>query len=252
MDYYNTLGINREASLDDIKRAYRKLASQHHPDKGGDTNKFQEIQQAYETLSDADKRSAYDRSPVSLNGLADFLTKFHQNVKTERIYSVNFVVTLEQIAAGSNESVAIQTPVGPKVVHVRIPKGLENGHTYRYDNAINDGHLNITFNVSKHDRFERIGLDLYASEKIDVFDLILGTTIEVKTIYDKLLEVEIPPMTKLTTKFRLPEQGLHTDNKKGDHIVLLYPVIPDAVSPRLTEEILKEKVYNLYNRKVEN
>lgn len=253
MDYYNTLGINREASLDDIKRAYRKLASQHHPDKGGDTNKFQEIQQAYEILSDADKRYAYDRSPGSLNGLADFLSRFtrNTNTKTERVYSVTFVVTLEQISVGANESVAIQTPTGPRVVHIRVPKGLENGHTYRYDNAMNDGHLNITFNIAKHDRFERVGLDLFSSEKINVFDLILGTTIEVKTIYDKTLEIEIPPMTKLSTKFRLPEQGLHTDDKKGDHIVLLHPVIPEAVSPRLTEELLKEKVYNLY-RKAEN
>jgi curved DNA-binding protein len=251
MDYYTTLGINREASLDDIKRAYRKLASQYHPDKGGDTGKFQQIQQAYEVLSDSDKRGMYDRVSNPFPGLADILNNINQNIKTERVYSVNFVVTLEQIAAGSNESVAIQTPAGPKVVHVKIPKGLENGNTYRYENAINDGHLNITFNIAKHDRFERVGLDLYSSEKIDVFDLILGTTIEVKTIYDKTLEVEIPPMTKLTTKFRLPEQGLHTDHKKGDHIVLLYPVIPDVISSRLTEEIMKEKVYKLY-KKVEN
>ena len=43
-DYYNILGINRTSSADDIKKAYRKLASLHHPDKGGDTAKFQEIQ----------------------------------------------------------------------------------------------------------------------------------------------------------------------------------------------------------------
>ena len=45
-DYYNILGINRTANADEIKRAYRKLASQHHPDKGGDTARFQEIQEA--------------------------------------------------------------------------------------------------------------------------------------------------------------------------------------------------------------
>jgi len=51
-DHYATLGVARTASADEIKRAFRKLASQHHPDKGGDTKKFQEIQAAYETLGD--------------------------------------------------------------------------------------------------------------------------------------------------------------------------------------------------------
>ena len=56
-DYYNILGVDRNASPDDIKRAYRRLASQNHPDKGGDTQRFQEIQAAYDTLSDSNKRS---------------------------------------------------------------------------------------------------------------------------------------------------------------------------------------------------
>jgi DnaJ-class molecular chaperone len=60
MDHYSTLGVDRNASPEDIKRAYRKLASQHHPDKGGDKTRFQDIQVAYDTLSNPDKRSQYD------------------------------------------------------------------------------------------------------------------------------------------------------------------------------------------------
>jgi hypothetical protein len=48
-DHYAALGVARTATPDEIKRAFRKLASQHHPDKGGDTKKFQEIQAAYDT-----------------------------------------------------------------------------------------------------------------------------------------------------------------------------------------------------------
>lgn len=59
-DYYDTLGVPKTASQDDIKRAYRKLASQHHPDRGGDTKKFQEIQVAYDTLGDEQRRAAYN------------------------------------------------------------------------------------------------------------------------------------------------------------------------------------------------
>ena len=60
MTYYDTLGISESASPDEIKKAYRKLANQHHPDKGGDTTKFQQIQSAYDILSDDNRRAQYD------------------------------------------------------------------------------------------------------------------------------------------------------------------------------------------------
>jgi len=63
--YYDILGVPKNASDDDIKRAYRKLALKHHPDKsGGDDTKFQEIQMAYETLSDPERKSRYDNPNV--------------------------------------------------------------------------------------------------------------------------------------------------------------------------------------------
>lgn len=65
-NYYETLGVENNASDDEIKKAYRKLSLIHHPDRGGDTNKFQEISSAYETLSDPQRRSQYD---AQLNGI---------------------------------------------------------------------------------------------------------------------------------------------------------------------------------------
>lgn len=61
-DYYNILGVSKDASDDEIKKAYRKLAHQHHPDKpGGDEKKFKEANEAYQVLSDKEKRSQYDQ-----------------------------------------------------------------------------------------------------------------------------------------------------------------------------------------------
>src|SRR3989344_3475859 len=61
-DFYTTLGVPKSASQEDIKRAYRKLAHQHHPDKqNGDEKKFKEINEAYQVLSDPQKRSQYDQ-----------------------------------------------------------------------------------------------------------------------------------------------------------------------------------------------
>ena len=59
MNYYNTLGINKNASDDEIKTAYRKMAMKHHPDRGGDEKKFKEVEEAYRTLSDPEKSRAF-------------------------------------------------------------------------------------------------------------------------------------------------------------------------------------------------
>lgn len=60
-DYYKTLGVSKDASDAEIKKAFRKLAQKHHPDAGGDEEKFKEINEAYEVLSDKQKRQVYDQ-----------------------------------------------------------------------------------------------------------------------------------------------------------------------------------------------
>ncbi len=68
-NFYDTLGVAKNASDDDIKKAFRKLAQQYHPDKkGGDEKKFKEISEAYSVLSDATRRAEYDRYGQSFNG----------------------------------------------------------------------------------------------------------------------------------------------------------------------------------------
>lgn len=61
MDYYEILGVTKQASQDEIKKAFHKLAHKYHPDKGGDEKKFKEINEAYQVLSDAQKRQQYDQ-----------------------------------------------------------------------------------------------------------------------------------------------------------------------------------------------
>src|ERR1700732_4691450 len=71
-DYYKVLGVGKNASDEEIKKAYRRLARQHHPDRNPDSKqaeeRFKQISQAYDILSDAEKRKAYDRGSGPLGG----------------------------------------------------------------------------------------------------------------------------------------------------------------------------------------
>ncbi len=78
-DYYQILGISRDASRDEIKKAYRKLAHKYHPDKGGDEKKFKEINEAYQTLSDEEKKGQYDKFGKVFEGGAGFDPGFDFN-----------------------------------------------------------------------------------------------------------------------------------------------------------------------------
>src|SRR5262249_23485264 len=60
-DYYEVLGVSKSASADEIKKAFRKAAIEHHPDRGGDETKFKEVNEAYEVLKDDKKRQRYDQ-----------------------------------------------------------------------------------------------------------------------------------------------------------------------------------------------
>ena len=77
-DYYEVLGIDRNATDEKIKRAFRKLAFKYHPDRNredGAEEKFKEINEAYEVLSDPEKRAAYDRSEEQHVCSSDLLTR---------------------------------------------------------------------------------------------------------------------------------------------------------------------------------
>lgn len=68
-DYYKILGINRNASKEEIRRVYRELAQKYHPDKkGGDEKRFKEINEAYQVLSDDNKRAQYDQFGTTFEG----------------------------------------------------------------------------------------------------------------------------------------------------------------------------------------
>lgn len=116
-DYYEILGLTKDASDADIKKAYRKKAIEHHPDKGGDENIFKEVAEAYETLSDPNKKQTYDKyghnaprpgqgGGGGFNPFDIFNQYFGGNQQRQkRGYDLNVTVklTLEEIFSGANK-----------------------------------------------------------------------------------------------------------------------------------------------------
>ena len=79
-DYYKILGVSKNASQEEIRKAYRRLAHQYHPDKGGDEQKFKEINEAYQVLSDVDRRSQYDRFGTTFEQAGFDFSGFDPNI----------------------------------------------------------------------------------------------------------------------------------------------------------------------------
>ena len=111
MDYYSILGVDKSATQEQIKKAYRKKALEHHPDKGGDESKFKQVTEAYETLSNVTKRRSYDRygngNPFGSNNpnMDDLINSFFgggykKKVKKGTNLRVDINVTLDEIVFG--------------------------------------------------------------------------------------------------------------------------------------------------------
>jgi DnaJ-class molecular chaperone len=263
-DHYQTLGVARDATPDEIKKAYRKLAAIHHPDKGGDTATFQKVQAAYEILSDPQKKQEYDSPRQQFGGSGfpggfsfhtqgfdindiigqmfgggggPFHNPFQQNFRT------TIWVTLEQVYSGSEQMLQMQGPNGVQVVKIQIPKGVENGQTMRFDNIIQGAILLVDFRIHPHAKFTRIGQDLQVTQRISVLDLLAGTSFEVTTISGKTFTVAVKPGTQPDATLKVAGQGLPIQNSTqfGDQLILLKPFIPDKIDDRIIDSIKQFK-----------
>jgi DnaJ-class molecular chaperone len=168
-DHYQTLGVAKNATPDDIKKSYRKLASKHHPDKGGDTATFQKIEEAYRILSDPQQRQQYDNPMPQGNPFGGFQgggfnfngdindlfgQMFQQHNRRQpnipHTFRTNINITLEQAYHGDTQNLKLQTPHGTHAINIQIPRGVEHGAQMRYENVIPQAMLLVEFHVQNH------------------------------------------------------------------------------------------------------
>ena len=251
-DYYATLGVAKTASEDEIKQAYRRLASKHHPDKGGDTQKFQEIEEAYRVLSDVEQRRAYD-NPSAFPNMQGFGGGFDFNTIFDMFQQQGFAhprrnhvrmslwVTLHDVATGGRRTVNLGSGAGSQAVEIEIPLGINDGDNVQYEKLGPGGSdLVVQYRIRPDAEWQRQGLNLITDKKISVWNLMVGGNLIVKDIYGVELSTAIPPNTQPGTLLRLKGRGLRDRNgQQGDAYVRAGVIFPARIAPEILDAIRK-------------
>lgn len=287
IDYYQVLGVDKKASEKDIKSAYRKLARKYHPDLNPNDaeahKKFQQLNEANEVLSDAEKRKKYDQygenwqhgaeyeqarqqqsrgqaggfgggSSSGFEGFgSDDFSDFFQSmfggaggagarggrqVKYRgQDFNAELRLSLKEVAETHKQTLT----VNGKNIRITIPAGIENGQTIKIAghggagaNGGPAGDLYITFLVADDPKFKRIGSDLYAGIKLDVYTAILGGEVTVDTL-DSKVKIKVKPETQNGTKVKLKGKGLPVYKKEGQFgdLYITYEIL---IPTNLTEK----------------
>lgn len=265
MDYYNILGINKTASQDEIKKAYRTLAMQHHPDRnGGNDSMFKKINEAYDTLKDPAKREEYDNPQPTINfntsnmnshpGFEDlFATFFGQRVNNSRRnkdIKISITLQLEEVLRDKDVLVTYKVTNGTETnANIKIHAGVQHGEVVRFrglgDNGLHGlprGDLLILIKIEKHNRFEVDGNHLRITQNIGVLDLMLGKKIRIKTLQNSDIEVNIPKGTQPGTILSVPGYGI--PNVRLGTTGNLYIKLK-AVVPLINNSTILERIKNL-------
>ena len=265
-DFYKVLGIEKKAGADEIKRKYRALARELHPDKTkGDSakeEKFKAISEAYEVLSDSKKRVEYDearslferggfRAPMGGQGQTsgDFNDIFAnlfggrvgprkgQDLQTEA------TITFRESVFGTNLDLRLSTDRGAaQNITARVPAGVNDGAKIRVKGkgAAGEaglGDLFILLHVKPHPIFSRKGENLTLTLPVTFAEAALGADIKVPTIGGDDVTVRIAPGTSNGRTLRVKGRGITKGSTTGDLLVTVAVQVPQRVDGKALEAL---------------
>ena len=277
MDYYSTLGLQRGASDAEIKKAYRSMAMKHHPDRGGDERKFKEISQAYEFLTDPQKKQIIDMGgdPNGQQGgqhrrqgdpfefhfgtenLHDIFGNFgfggfgQRPMQRNKSLNVNVEIDLEDVLKGKTINAEIGAPGGrPKIVNIEIPPGIDHGQQIKYSGMgdasipnLHPGDLIVNIYVKPHARFRREGESLVIEKTVSVWDALLGANLEIQTLDNKNLNITIPSGTQPETVLSCRGEGLPNmrSRQRGNLLIKIKVAVPKNLTPEQLTKVQELK-----------
>lgn len=283
-DYYKVLGLTKEATQDDIKRVYRKLARKYHPDISKEANaeeQFKEVGEAYEVLKDPEKRAAYDQLGEDLKAQRDFrpppngaagtgqsaeFDDFLANLFGQRGRSstgrtqamqgedshFKVSIDLEETYQGATRSLNLRAFQQERTLNVKIPKGVKQGQHIRLQGqgspGINGGaagDLYLEIAFNPHPLYRVEELDVYLELPIAPWEAALGGSVPVPTP-DGAVDMKIPAGSSSGRKLRLKGRGIPA-HSPGDFYVTLKVVMPTTFSDKakaLYADLALEQPFN--------
>ena len=259
--YYTILGIDPTATADQIKKAYRSAAMKHHPDRGGDVQEFQRIQEAYDTLSDPNKRASYDNPPyqqhhqhhggfnfnmndmfsqfsaagVDLSSI--FGGQFHNRAPVNHPIQLQVTLSLLDAFNGKEMVANLRHPSGTEQnVTLNVPKGIHSGTTVKFTGmGISDnsgappGDILLTVHVNDDPKYARQGDDLLVDVPVNCLDAIAGGFVLVDGIDGSQFNATIVAGTQHGTIYKIAGHGMpniNTPSHRGDLLMRVSLVVP--------------------------
>ncbi|HEX5670438.1 MAG TPA: DnaJ C-terminal domain-containing protein [Sulfuricurvum sp.] len=279
---YTTLEIAPGASEAEIKKAYRKLARQYHPDVNKDPKaeeKFKEINAAYEVLSDKEKRAKYDQYGDSMFGgqnFHDFSRAQGGNVDLDEILRSMFsqgggsgfggggfggfggfggMVNLD-IDANVTVPFSVAVLGGKHTINlsgesfdIKIPAGIKSGEKLRVRGkgkrqGSQSGDLYLRIDISPNPEYEREGDTLVKTFNVPLYAALFGGKVSVQTL-EKEVTLKVPENTKNGQRFRLKEMGVvnRQSGARGDLYLKANIVLPSVAS--IDPELAEQMKKNL-------
>lgn len=267
-DYYKILGLQKNASDDDIKKAYRKLAGKHHPDKGGDENEFKKIQKAYGVLKDPQKRAVYDQ-----HGTVDFDSRTRPHDDADEILrrAAHIFSTVGGFGPGVNiDGNQIQQKIGVPVDimlgggtfnFTYVVPSFDNPHSLNFKHTMGQmtlepdtpfGHtvsrnefgqeMVLTLIPSDTEKYMSQGIDVITQTDVNILKALAGGKIQVRHPSGTIFKVQPPEHIKQGAMMRLTNKGLRTtDGRRGNFFIsmnLIVPHLSNAQKEKI-KEVLK-------------
>jgi curved DNA-binding protein len=273
-DPYQSLGVNKNATEAEVKKAYRKLAKEYHPDKSsGNEERFKEIADAYETLSDPKKKAQYDQRASNPFGSGPFDDSFFEDfIRTGGYNNPGFgggfrghhgfstrggnvdskiYITLYDAYYGCVKEIRL----GTRTINVDIRPGVKNGQRMRLKGLgqrgmteEQNGDLILTILIQDDPNFYLDKKGLHTIRHIDMYEALLGGkgTIDV---FDKKITYTIPKCVRNGTMLRIKGKGFPSYNNPdlhGDFYINIFVDLPKALTEE--QEKLIKKVKDLDGR----
>jgi DnaJ-class molecular chaperone len=283
-DPYKVLGVPRGATEDEIRRAYRKLAKETHPDlnpanKAVAEERLKTVNAAFAILGDEDKRRQFDQGLIDANGeprrmrtraahgaggedfgFGDIFSDLfgrgagRPGAGGLRGQDVRYTLEVDFLEAASGAKKRVTLPEGG-VLDISVPAGIADGQVLRLKGKGTAGFRGgeagdalVEIKVRQHRQFKRAGDDILLDLPITLDEAVLGAKIEVPTV-DGRVQLTIPKGTSSGRAFRLKGKGINNETTRatGDQIVTVRIVLPEPVDDALSFFLTEWKKKNAYN-----